>query len=132
MSDITFVAQKWVDVFNKKEVDLWDEIVHPDAINYAPLMGPTPGIEGFKERGRWIIDGFPTCVSKVADVFSEGEKLVFRWTLEGTQDGPFMGLDPTGKFVHMEGINIEYVRNGKVAEHWSFPNLLEVMKQLQG
>jgi steroid delta-isomerase-like uncharacterized protein len=131
MSDITDVAQKWVGVFNAKDVDLWDGFVAQDAVNHAPLMGPTPGIEGFKQRGQAIITGFPDCVCEVADVFADGEKLVFRWVLEGHQNGPFMGREASGKFVHMEGINIEYVRDGMVREHWSFPNLFEVVHQLQ-
>jgi steroid delta-isomerase-like uncharacterized protein len=132
VSDITDIAHKWVGVFNAKDVDLWDAFVAQDAINHAPLMGPTPGIQGFKERGKAIIAGFPDCVSEVADVFAEGHKLVFRWTLKGKQDGPFMGHEPSGKLVHMEGINIQYVRDGMVTEHWSFPNLHEVIQQLAG
>jgi predicted ester cyclase len=130
--DAIDLAHKWVNVFNQGDPDLWDEIVAPDAIDHGPLPGQTPGIEGFKERGRMLIAAIGDRTSGVEDAFASGDRLCFRWYMRGTHVGPLLGVEPTGRQLDMQGINIEKIIDGKVAEHWSFPDLLSVMRQISG
>ncbi len=55
---------------------------------------------------------------KLAIWIAEGDRVVTRTTLQGSHQGQFQGLAPTGKLVTMRAINIDRIAHGQVVEHW--------------
>ena len=64
------------------------------------------------------------------DVIAQGDRVVWRWTMRGTDTGGFMGRPPTGTAVEVAGVNIQRLDGGQIVEHWSFPDLLGMLRQL--
>ena len=54
----------------------------------------------------------------VEDVIAEGEKVMTRYTWRGTQQGPLLGIAPTGKQATVTGIVVSRVVEGKIVEEW--------------
>jgi predicted ester cyclase len=54
------------------------------------------------------------------------------WTAQGTQQGEFLGIPPTGKQVTWHEIYIMRLVDGKIAEAVRLNNLVEVIEQLGG
>jgi predicted ester cyclase len=52
------------------------------------------------------------------DMVSEGDKVVVYYTMEGTHQGEFMGLAPTGARVAVEGFDLIRVTDEICTEHW--------------
>jgi predicted ester cyclase len=50
--------------------------------------------------------------------------------MTGTQTDTLFGIPPTGKRVQVNQINIEEIKDGKIAEHWRVTDELSLMKQL--
>jgi predicted ester cyclase len=73
---------------------------------------------------------FPDLHFVIEDLFGEGDKVVVRFTVGGTNDGPFMGRPPTGKTARWSGVTINTFKDGKVTEEWVMPDILSIMKQL--
>jgi predicted ester cyclase len=46
---------------------------------------------------RMVTAGFPDNRHEVEEVVAEGDTVVLRCTLTGTNEGEFMGMPPTGK-----------------------------------
>jgi predicted ester cyclase len=63
-------------------------------------------------------------------VIAEGDRVVTRSYWEGTHKGDFLGIPPTGKSVHVEGVNITRYSNGKAVEHWGYQDTPALMQQL--
>jgi predicted ester cyclase len=61
---------------------------------------------------------------------AEGDKVATRKTLQGTHQGEFMGIPPTGQQVSMGLIDIVRLADGRVVEHWSMADSLGMMQQL--
>ena len=59
-----------------------------------------------------------------------GELVTTYKIYRGTQDGPFLGVAPTGRAVEFETVDVMRVVNGKITEHWGVGNLLKAMSQL--
>jgi predicted ester cyclase len=75
---------------------------------------------------------FPDLHLTVEDRIFGGDKVVARNTWTGTHRGAFLGIEPTGKQVTINTIDIWRVEGGKFAEHWDVIDIAGLQKQLRG
>lgn len=75
---------------------------------------------------------FPDLHLTVEDRIFGGDRVVARNTWTGTHRGAFLGIEPTGKQVTFNTIDIWRVERGKFAEHWDVIDLAGLQKQLSG
>ncbi len=73
---------------------------------------------------------FPDMNITMEDMVAEGDKVVARWTAQGTNTGEIMGMPPTGKAFKATGMNMFRLNDGKVAEVWTNFDDLGMMQQL--
>jgi predicted ester cyclase len=64
------------------------------------------------------------------DMIAEGDNVVTRQTITGTNQGELMGIPPTGKQINVQQIAINRIVNGKIAETWAIADVLGMMQQL--
>ncbi len=65
------------------------------------------------------------------DQLAEGDKVTTRKTISGTHVGALLGVEPTGKPVSIDVIDIVRVQDGRYAEHWGINNLATVLARLR-
>jgi predicted ester cyclase len=63
-------------------------------------------------------------------LIAEGDKVVARWSAQGTHQGTFMGIPPTNNQVQFSGIEIIRVVSDKAVEEWEELDRLGLMAQL--
>jgi predicted ester cyclase len=74
---------------------------------------------------------FPDLRFTVEDQVAEGDKVVTRWSSEGTHKGELMGIAPTGKHAAgVTGISIDRYLDGKFVEGWANWDTLGLMQKL--
>lgn len=105
--------------FDTGGVDLLDDVVAPDFVDHDPLPGQGPGLTGLKQAVGLFRAAVPDGEVRVEDVLAEGDKVVAHVTVRGTHRGEFLGVQPTGRAVTAEGVEIFRIAHGKVAEGWS-------------
>lgn len=71
------------------------------------------------------IEAFPDMVMTFDQMLAEDDLVLIRWTINGTQTGPFFGNEPT-----WTGINMYRISCGKVIESWSEADGLGLREQL--
>ena len=122
------------DVVNTGDVELVsktiDAIVDPDVRIRTPLPVQTTGAQALKQVWAILLQAFPDLHLTVEDVIAEGDKIVTRNTVTGTQNGEFMGRPPSGKPVSYNEIFIFRFAGGRVAETWGVVDSLSLMRQL--
>jgi predicted ester cyclase len=124
------------EVFNKGDLAVISELFLPGHVGHSASRGPDS--RGNEEFGRFVTrfrTAFPDIHATVEDQIAEGDKVVTRFTLHGTQKGeltsPFLGtIAPTGKEVTYTGIVIGRFVDGKIAESWANVDLLGLYQQL--
>lgn len=110
---------------------IWDELMSTDVIyHFNSAAEPIVGLEANKAFNESLFQGFPDIHHKMEDVIAEGDKVVYRTTIQGTHTGEFLGTSPTGKFVIINDFTLLRISNGKIVEWWYECNLLEMMQQL--
>jgi steroid delta-isomerase-like uncharacterized protein len=124
---------RWVEGgWNNGNLDLVDEMYAPDYTIHDPSM---PGFPSGTEAFKGFVTGFRTALPDIhftiEETIAEGDKVVWRYTVRGTNLGPLMGFPPTGKAAVNSGIVISrFDANGKWAEdyvNWDTLGLLQAV-----
>lgn len=126
------VAVRFFDsAWNRGDLAVVDELVTPDSVDYSTLHGePEHGTESFKGIITMFRAAFPDIHLTIDDEIYAGDKVVHRWTLRGTHQGPLMGAPATGKKVAFTGTTIVQMKGGKIAARWSNLDMLGLLQQL--
>ncbi|MEL7342984.1 MAG: ester cyclase [Bacteroidota bacterium] len=59
---------------------------------------------------------FPDVNIQVDEILADSNKITLRWTLTGTHQGIYQDIEPTGKTVNWQGIDIYTMEAGKIAD----------------
>jgi predicted ester cyclase len=65
-------------------------------------------------------------------MIAEGDKVVTRATMSGTNVGEFMGMPASNKKIEVPIADYFRLENGKVAEHWGITDTGIMKEQLGG
>jgi steroid delta-isomerase-like uncharacterized protein len=115
---------------SKGDTEVVDDVVDPNVVSHSPFPDQKPGAEGLKEAILQFREAFPDLYTKAEDILTDGDKVVGRFTVTGTQKGEFMGMPASGKKITYEEIAIVRFKNGKIVEHWAVADTLAMMQQL--
>jgi steroid delta-isomerase-like uncharacterized protein len=105
-------------------------IIHRDFVDHTNPPGMQHGIDGHKAIVRLFRTVFPDLEWRIDDLIAEDDKVVARTTMQGTHQGEFFGIPPTGKRVEMTGVHIMRIADGRIIEHWGSNDDLGLMRQL--
>jgi steroid delta-isomerase-like uncharacterized protein len=123
--------RRYFSVFEEGNIDLLDELLAPDYVNHTPATPDLPtGPEGVKGVVSMFLGGMPDLRVVVEDMIAEGDKVVTRYTLEGTHEGELFGIPPTGQRLSIKSMTVERVSDGKIRDHWRVTDNLDMMQQL--
>ncbi len=119
------------DFFEGGNLDLADELFAPDYVLHDPAVPEeVRGPEGIKQYVSMYRSAYPDTRFTVEDQIAEGDRVVTRWTGQGTHQGELMGISPTGNQVTVTGIEFDRVSEGKMQETWVNYDALGMMQQL--
>lgn len=128
MTDETTLLHRFVKVLNTGRADGLAGLLTEDSVQHH-TDGPA-GRDGVIRYFQAILDGFPGGRTVLEDLITDGVSLVGRFSMKGRHDGPFMGVEPTGRDVEIRTLDIWRTREGKLAEHWGETNIAEVVAEL--
>jgi steroid delta-isomerase-like uncharacterized protein len=111
-------------------LDTIDELFAPDALIRTPLPIEASGAEAIKEVFTRLRQVYPDLHVEIEDLIAEGDKVVSRNTVTGTQRGDYMGHPPTGQSVTYNEIFVMRFAEGRIVETWGVVDVLAQMKQI--
>ena len=126
----TAVRYFYEEIVNQKKRAGLDEFIDPNYVDHFTPPGIPGGLEGARQTFDMFLTAFPDLHFTVEDLIAEGDEVVARATMSGTQHGAFMGIPPTGKQVTITGIDINRFVGGKSVEHWLEMDTLGLLQQL--
>jgi predicted ester cyclase len=115
--------------FSAGNLAVVDEVCATDFVDHQASVQP-PNREGVKGLIRYLHQALPDLTVKVEDIAAEGDKVWARLLAQGTHQGVFFGVAPTGKRVEVVLIDICRIEQGKIAEHWGYSDRLAALEQL--
>jgi predicted ester cyclase len=120
-----FFAQIW----NNRDESAIDRFIPADAKGNDNDFGN--GREAFRAQWRRWMAAFPDLHFELVDMIAEGEQVLTRWTLTGTHSGaPFMGVEPTGTKIKVEGMSFDRIIDGMCVEGFDGWDGIGIRRQL--
>lgn len=116
------------DFWNKHNIDAYDKYFTSDFV-YHYAEGDMNG-EQYKGLCQAYITAFPDLHITTNDLIAEGDKITKIWTAKGIHKGELMGIPATGKPIHIKGIEVFRISDGKIAELWASMDNLGMLQQL--
>ena len=119
------------EVFNAGNTGLVDDLVAPDFVYHEEFPGLSGGRDGLKQFVTMMRTAFSDARMNVYDLIADGDKVVARLTMSGTQRGEFAGIPASGKSMSMTTIDIIRFENGQAVEHWGATDSAKMLEQLR-
>ncbi len=118
------------EAFNKGNLEVLDELVAPDVVDHDPAPGQASGREGIKEFVSTLRNAFPDLQLAVENMVAEGDYVAFNYTINGTHQGEFMGIEPTGNHVSVRAMEMVRISGGQMVDRWGNTDQLGLLEQL--
>ena len=125
------IARKVYEVFGNGNYNELDNIISNDVVEHTPdpfIKGT--GLKYVKDLFKAYKEAIPDLNFTINDLIAEGDMIVARITLTGTNKGSIMGKPATNKKIKIDGIDICRIRNGKITDHWGVWDNLALVNQL--
>jgi predicted ester cyclase len=119
------------EIWNQGKLDLIPELIGEAIVDHVEI----PGLEGsgrsrYRAHVEMIRTAFPDFRNEIDLVVAEGDLAVSYGRVVGTNDGPMMGLPPTGRPVECESVGILRFAGGQAVERWGVADNMVMMQQL--
>jgi steroid delta-isomerase-like uncharacterized protein len=125
--------QRTYELISTGDIDGFGELLADGFIEHEAVPGLAPTKEGVLEFFRSYRASFPDLQMTAEEILASGDKTVARVKASGTQNGEFMGMPASGKFVEVQLIDImRFDDRGLVCEHWGVMDMLSMLQQLGG
>lgn len=110
------VRRFYEEAWNRGNVEVMDELFSPDC-----LSNGVSDLAASKALIRDFRNAIPDLKITIVDMIAEGDRVVTRWTMSGTNPGPGnhpkLGLlPPAGKPFSITGITIHRITAGRIVE----------------
>ena len=101
---------------NAGDLDALAAAIADDVVEHDVVPGMPPTKAGVIQFFTDLRASFPDLELRNDDIFSEGEKVTARSTINGTHKGEFMGMPATGNQISVPLADYFRFENGKIAE----------------
>jgi predicted ester cyclase len=130
-ADKRLVRRALEEIYGNGDLDLVDELFHPDFVDHEPAHPDQPtGPESVRQTVRQLHSAFGELRFDVQDEIAEGDKVVQLVTMSGRHTGPLMGREPSGREFAVRHVYIWRIEGGRIVEHWGSRDDLGLLSRL--
>lgn len=124
------LVRRFVALTNAGRFAELDDVFAHDVVDHDPFPGQAPGLQGMRDAMAAFQAAFPDLRGEAGDLVIDGDRVAFPITFAGTQTGPLMGLEATGRRVRFGGVFLFRVAGGRVVDSWGVPDVLNLLDAL--
>jgi serine phosphatase RsbU (regulator of sigma subunit)/predicted ester cyclase len=110
-----YFEEAWV----KRNLAAVDELMVPNYVEHQIPDGRLTSRHSLKQLLAMYYKAFPDMKSVLHDIFAQGDRVMYRWSVNATHLGDWLGISPTGNHMRATGITIYRIVGGKAVEGWS-------------
>jgi steroid delta-isomerase-like uncharacterized protein len=131
------IARRFADALTAHNLDAFADLFAEDYVNHqtSAAAPPPAGVSAkaatvafFAARLKALPDLKVTIETTVADA----DKVAASFVYEGTQQGSYYGVEPTGKRLRFTSCDIFRISGGRIVEHWGMGDIAGIVAQMRG
>ena len=123
-------ATLWYEAFSKKDPAILDRILSEDWVDIPSLPGTPAGPSGVKPLLARLTTIFPDLNLTIKDILQDGNKVVVRAEMTGTQKEAFMGFPSKNRKMNIQIVDIHEFKDGKIIRTWHTEDWMSGLRQL--
>jgi steroid delta-isomerase-like uncharacterized protein len=127
--NIKMYTNVWDEILNKGNIDMIDTHFASNYVNKT-VTSTVNGQAEAKEFFGAFLTGFSDIKFVVDEILGVDDRIVKRWTFNGTHTGEFSGIPATDKRITVKGVSIARIENGKITEELDYMDDLGFLQQL--
>jgi steroid delta-isomerase-like uncharacterized protein len=107
------------DVVNEHNGDHAANYLNPGMQWSGGTVGTVTGRANVAGLFAGVVAAFPDAHITINDIFGQGDQVVVRVVVSGTQDGAILGIPASGRFVQWDGVDVYRLSDGKISNIWA-------------
>ena len=132
VEDNKVLVRRSIEGENRADLGMLEDCYATNYVHHDPDDPTVRDWPGLKQSFLGYFAAFPDGHVVIDDLIAEGDKVVKRWTLRGTHEAEFAGVQATGKRVTFTGTTTYRLAGGKIVEAWWRYDLFGLLQQLAG
>ena len=117
-------------VFNDHNPDLASEYLASDVTWHGGTLGTVEGLDNVTELLRGFIAALPDLHAAEQDLVAAGDTVAVRVVVEGTHEANLLGIEPTGRRVRWDAVDVYRLADGLIVEEWAADDLTAILHQV--
>ena len=114
--------------FGNADMVVIDQFIHDNWIEHQlTLQG---GKEVLKKAILSLEKGFPNRIYELTNYSVNGDMVWVHYKFSAIHAGSFMGIEPTGKKITIDVMDIARIKDNQIVEHWGIPDRFTLLMQL--
>jgi predicted ester cyclase len=123
--------KRFYDGVSSGDLSVVDSLLASDFVEHDEFPGIPQSREGVRQFFEMARSGFPDLRLRLLHLVAEGDVVVGHGLFEGTHEGDFMGVAPTGRQVSVPIADVvRFSDDGLAVEHWGVTDTGMMMQQL--
>ncbi|WTW99083.1 ester cyclase [Streptomycetaceae bacterium NBC_01309] len=115
----------------KGDLDAAEKLLAEDFVANLPgLSDPLVGREIWRFGTQAMLDAFPDLEIDVRDMFGADDRVAVLVHFRGTHRGAFQEIAATGRRVGIRSVELYRFADGRIAEEWVAPDIMDLMRQI--
>jgi len=107
------------DVINEHHGDHAASYLNPGMQWSGGTVGTVTGSANVAGLFAGVVAAFPDAHITIDDIFGQGDQVVVRVVVSGTQQGAILGIPASGRHVQWDGVDIYRLSHGKISNIWA-------------
>ena len=107
------------DVINEHHGDQAGRFLTRDMQWHGGTVGTVRGRKDVAGLFAGVVASLPNAHASIKDMFGQGDQVVVRVVVRGTQKGALLGIAATGRNIHWDGVDIYRLQGGKISAIWA-------------
>jgi predicted ester cyclase len=107
------------DVINEHHGDHAADYLNPDMQWSGGTVGTVTGRPNVARLFAGVVAAFPDAHITIDDIFGQGDQVVVRVVVSGTQNGAILGIPASGRHVQWDGVDVYRLGHGKISNIWA-------------
>ncbi len=128
---VTRLVSEWFKAWNRHDAE---RLVSLCAQDYSGLdiaeAGPQQGRDAIRKSIERYLQAFPDLVLGDLEMIAQANQVAVKWTADGTHQGSWMNIPPTGRHVTVRGTSFFTLADGLIKQGLSVWDLAGFLREI--